>query len=163
MEELIYASAVALAREIRARHLSSEEVVVAYLRRIEEVNGQLNAVVQLPAQAARTAARVADAALTRGDLVGPLHGVPFTAKDAFDTAGVVTAAGLAARHVCPHPRWHRGGADARCRRYPAGQDELPPGGAGGDSENAVYGATNNPYDLERTPGGSSGAEPYFQL
>jgi len=159
MEELIYATAVALAREIRARRISSEEVVVAYLRRIEEVNGRLNAVVQPPAQAALTAARVADAALARGDLVGPLHGVPFTAKDVFDTAGVVTAAGLAERATFVPT--HDATVVARMRAAGGillGKTNCPPGGAGGDSENAVYGATNNPYDLERTPGGSSGGE-----
>ncbi len=86
MEELLYASATSLARQIRDREISSEEVVQAHLRRIEGVNTRLNAVVQLAAEQALEAARAADAALTRGRRIGALHGVPFTVKDWIDTA-----------------------------------------------------------------------------
>jgi amidase len=159
VEELIYASATALAREIAARRVSAEEVITAYLHRIGEVNGRLNAIVQLPAQAALAAAQEADAALARGEIRGPLHGVPFTAKDIFDTAGVVSAAGLTERagyvpaeDATVVARMHAAGAIL------LGKTNCPPGGGGGDSANPLYGTTNNPYNLERTPGGSSGGE-----
>ena len=95
--ELIYTSATTLAKAIRAKEVSSEEVVNAYLQRIEAVNPKLNAVVQLTAEAARAQAREADAALTRGDIKGPLHGVPFTVKDNIETAGVVCTVGTKGR------------------------------------------------------------------
>ena len=82
MDEIIYSSATELARAIREREVSSEEVVGAHLARIEEVNPKLNAVVQLTADAALARAREADAALARGESWGPLHGVPVTIKDA---------------------------------------------------------------------------------
>src|ERR671927_1234755 len=93
MDEIIYASASELARAIRAREVSSSEVVEAHLARIEEVNPRLNAVVHLTADAARRRAREADEAVARGEEWGPLHGVPVTIKDAFETEGVVSAGG----------------------------------------------------------------------
>jgi amidase len=99
MDEIIYSSATELARAIREREVSSGEVVEAHLARIEEVNPKLNAVVQLTAEAARARAREADAAIARGDVWGPLHGVPVTIKDAFEIAGVVSAGGMKGRTV----------------------------------------------------------------
>jgi amidase len=97
MNELIYASATALARAIRAKEVSAAEVVHAHLQRIAEVNPALNAVVQLCAEAAQAEARAADAALVRGQTTGPLHGVPMTIKDSLDTAGVITTGGTKGR------------------------------------------------------------------
>src|ERR687886_2852449 len=88
MDEIIYSSATELARAIREKEVSSEEVVAAHLARIEEVNPKLNAVVHLTADAARARAREADAALARGESWGPLHGVPVTIKDVYDVAGM---------------------------------------------------------------------------
>ena len=93
MDELIYASARSLARAIRAKEVSSQEVVDAYLERIENVNPQLNAVVQVGADAARDQARAADEALAGGEIKGPLHGVPMTVKDSLDTAGMISSGG----------------------------------------------------------------------
>ncbi len=90
---LHYASATVLAEAIRRKRVSSLEVVDACLRRIDQVNPKLNAVVQLIANTARAGARQADAEVARGKLRGPLHGVPFTVKDSFDTAGVISTAG----------------------------------------------------------------------
>lgn len=95
--ELIFASASTLARAIRDKEVSSEEVVNAYLRRIEAVNPKINAVVQLPAEQALAEAREADAALARGEIKGPLHGVPFTVKDMIETAGVICTSGTKGR------------------------------------------------------------------
>jgi amidase len=97
MQEVIYASATALARAIRAKEISSAEVVQASLQRIAAVNPALNAVVQLRAEAALAEARAADAALARGQIRGPLHGVPMTIKDSLDTAGVITTGGTTGR------------------------------------------------------------------
>ena len=159
MIEITRCSAVDLARAIRSGDVSSEDVVAAYLRRIEAVNPRLNALVQVAAEAALVRARRADAALARGDILGPLHGVPFTAKDVFETAGIVSAAGLPERaHFVPA---EDAVVVARMKAAGAillGKTNCPPGGGGGVTDNPVYGRTNNPYDLSRTPGGSSGGE-----
>lgn len=90
MEELIYVSAVTLAKGIREKKWSAVEVVDAHLRRIEEVNPRLNAVVQSTADKARVEAREADESLAKGEVKGPLHGVPMTIKDSLDTQGVIS-------------------------------------------------------------------------
>jgi amidase len=147
-----------LAGLILRREVAAEEVVGAFLARIGEVNPVVRALVQV-APTALSEAREADAELARGHVRGPLHGVPFTAMDVFDTAGIVSAAGIEAR------RAHVPGEDAvviaRLRRAGAillGKTNCPPGGRGGDTENVLYGRTLNPYGLDRTPGGSSGGE-----
>ena len=135
---------------------SALEVVEAHLRRIEEVNPRINAVVQLDAERALAQAREADA---RGAPSGPLHGVPFTVKDNLEAAGMPMAIGAPERAaVIP-------GRDAtvvaRMRAAGAillGKTNCPPYGGGIETDNPVYGRTDNPYDLERTPGGSSGGE-----
>ena len=158
MNPLSYASATTLARLIRGKEVSSEEVVRAHLERIAEVNPRINAVVQL-AGAALSQARAADLALARGEAPSPLHGVPFTVKDIFDTAGIVSAAGLESRRGFVPKQDAR--AVSRLKSAGAillGKTNCPPGGGGGESSNPVYGQTNNPYALGRTPGGSSGGE-----
>jgi len=159
MDKLIYASATALARAIRAKEVSSEEAVDAYLQRIEEVNPKLNAVVQLTADAARTQARKADAALTRGHIKGPLHGVPVTIKDNIETAGVICTGGTKGR--ASFVPTQDATVVARMRTAGAiilGKTNMPELGLAFETDNLVYGRTNNPYDLSRTPGGSSGGE-----
>lgn len=159
MSELMFASAAALAATIRVRHVSSVEVVDAHLARIAAVNPRLNAVVQLSVDSARAEARAADAALAHGGVRGPLHGVPFTVKDVIETAGLVCAAGLPERTGFVPER--DATVVARLRAAGAillGKTNVPTGGGGIECDNAVYGRTNNPYDLARTPGGSSGGE-----
>src|SRR5205085_11776983 len=97
MDEIIYASASGLARAIRRKEVSSSEVVEAYLARISEVTPRVNAVVLLTEEAARARAKEADEALARGEVWGPLHGVPVTIKDAFETAGLVSVGGTKGR------------------------------------------------------------------
>lgn len=157
MNELIYASATALARAIRAKEVSATEAVHAYLQRIAAVNPALNAVVQLCAEAAQAEARAADAALARGQILGPLHGVPMTIKDSLDTAGVITTGGTQGRATFVPTqdapvvaRLHAAGAIL------LGKTNTPELTLGGETDNLIYGRTNNPYDLSRTPGGSSG-------
>jgi len=159
MDKLIYASATALARAIRAKEVSSEEVVNAYLQRIEEVNPKLNAVVQLTADAARAQAREADAALARGHVKGLLHGVPVTVKDNIETAGVICTGGTKGR--ASFVPTQDATVVARMRAAGAimlGKTNMPELGLAFETDNLVYGRTNNPYDLSRTPGGSSGGE-----
>jgi amidase len=132
LDELIYTSTTELDAAIRAKHVAAEEVVNAYLRRIEVVNPRLNAIVQVAGDAARTQARAADAALARGEIKGPLHGVPFTVKDVCETASLISAAGLAARaHFVPEKD---AVVVARLKAAGAillGKTNCPPGGSGG--------------------------------
>jgi amidase len=159
MDELVYTSATSLAQAIRDKRVSSQEVVEAYIHRIEAVNPQLNAVVQLTADTALTQAREADAALARGEIKGPLHGVPSTIKDSFDTEGVISTAGTKGR--ASYVPQQDATAVARLRAAGAillGKTNLPELSLAYESNNLIYGRTNNPYDLSRTPGGSSGGE-----
>jgi amidase len=157
MHDLIYASATALARAIRAKEVSATEAVQAYLQRIEAVNPALNAVVQHCAETAQAQARAADAALARGQILGPLHGVPMTIKDSLDTAGVITTGGTQGRATFVPAQ--DAPVVARLRAAGAillGKTNTPELTLGGETDNLIYGRTNNPYDLSRTPGGSSG-------
>ena len=130
--------------------------MAACLDRIAAVNPRINAVVAL-ADDSRDRARAADAALDRGDDVGPLHGVPMTIKDSLDTAGLVTTAGTIG--------WKDRVPDrdatvvARLRAAGAillGKTNTPEFTWSDETDNDVYGRTSNPYDMTRTPGGSSG-------
>ncbi|MGI8550165.1 MAG: amidase [Dehalococcoidia bacterium] len=159
MDELTDASAATLAAAIRERAVSSVEVIESHLKRIAAVNPRINAVVQLSAETALAQARTADDALARGTLLGPLHGVPFTVKDTFDVAGMVGAMGIVERAAFVPAQ--DATVVARLRAAGAivlGKTNVPPWGGGIETDNPVYGRTNNPYDLDRTPGGSSGGE-----
>ncbi len=159
MDECFHLPATELAARIRLGELSAVDVVMAHLERIAAVNPRLNAVVQLDAEGALIRARAADAALVRGDSVGPLHGVPFTVKDVMETVGIVASAGLPERAALVPAE--DAVVVARMRAAGGvllGKTNCPPGGGGGDTDNPVYGRTDNPYDVTRTPGGSSGGE-----
>jgi amidase len=157
--ELIFASATQQAKAIREKQISSEELTRACVERIAEVNPKLNAVVQLPAATALAQAREADRALARGEIKGPLHGVPFTLKDAIETEGVICTGGTLGR-ASYVPK-----EDAivvkRLRAAGGvllGKTNCPELGWAWESDNLIYGRTNNPYDLSLSPGGSSGGE-----
>lgn len=123
------------------------------------MNPKLNAVVQVTADTAREQAREADVALARGDLKGPLHGVPMTIKDVFETAGVISTAGTKGRATFVPTE--DATAVARMRSAGAimlGKTNTPELALAPETDNLVYGRTNNPYDLSRIPGGSSGGE-----
>ncbi|MCY4654728.1 MAG: amidase [Dehalococcoidia bacterium] len=157
MTEITSASAKTIAQAIRDGQVSAYEVVRAHLDRIAEVNPSLNAVVRLCAERALDEAREADAALSRGDDVGPLHGVPMTLKDSLDTEGVVSTGGTAGRRDFIPKR--DATLVARLRKAGAillGKTNTPEITWSGETDNDVYGRTNNPFDLERSPGGSSG-------
>ena len=155
-DALCFRSATRLAAMIRDREASSVEIVEACLARIADVNSRINAVVAF-ADDALVRARAADAALARGADPGPLHGVPFTIKDSLDTAGVVTTAGTAGWRTRVPER----DATVVARLKAAGgillgKTNTPEFTWSNETDNDVYGITRNPYDLERTPGGSSG-------
>ena len=159
MNELLFVSATTIARAIRERKVSSEEFVKSCIDRIQAVNPKLNAVVQLTAEAAVDAARQADQALARGEVKGPLHGVPFTLKDAIESAGVVCTGGTLGRATCVPSE------DATIvKRLRAaggillGKTNCPELGWAWESDNLIYGRTNNPFNLSLSPGGSSGGE-----
>ena len=157
MADIIYQSAKSIAQAIQDRDVSAVEVVQAHLDRIDEVNDRLNAVVKLCADRALEEAREADAALARGESKGALHGVPMTLKDSLDTEGVVTTyATLGRRTTVPE---RDSTVAARLRGAGAillGKTNTPEFTLAGETDNLVYGRTNNPYGLDRTPGGSSG-------
>jgi aspartyl-tRNA(Asn)/glutamyl-tRNA(Gln) amidotransferase subunit A len=156
---IYYLDATALAALIRTKQLSSREVVQVHLDRIQAVNPKINAVVTLLAEQALTSADAADRAVATGAPLGALHGVPFSIKDALDTAGVLTQRGskLFAGNIPDKD------ATAVARFKAAGgiplmKTNLPEFSAWTESDNRVTGRTNNPWNLERTPGGSSGGE-----
>lgn len=158
MDELLFSSATSLAKSIREKKISSSELVEAYLNRIEEVNPQLNCFVQFNEQA-RSQALQADAALARGEVMGPLHGVPMTTKDSIETAGVITTGGTLgwASHV-PQEDAASIGRLRAAGAIMLGNTNVPEFCMSGESVNLIYGRSNNPYDLSCVPGGSSGGE-----
>ena len=146
-----------LADRIRSQELQSVEVVGAFLDRISAVNDELNAVVQLRAEAALQDARQRDLEIRQGHVRGPLHGVPFTVKDSFDTQGVVSTAGTVGRKN--HVPERDATVVQRLKQAGGvllGKTNTPELTLSYDTFNLVYGRTRNPYDLSRTPGGSSG-------
>ncbi|HVF42752.1 MAG TPA: amidase [Pyrinomonadaceae bacterium] len=151
-------SAVELAELIRTRAASPVEIAEAYLRRIDAINPKLNAVVTLAPDVLERA-REAEASVMRGDELGPLHGLPVTVKDGIYTAGLRTTSGtrLRADHV---PRLDAP-AVARLKAAGAiilGKTNLSELMMFYTTDNPVFGRTNNPHDLSRTAGGSSGGE-----
>jgi amidase len=152
-----FQSAGGIAAAIRARRASSTEVLQMYLERIAAHNPALNAVCTLDEAAARARAREADAALARGELWGPLHGVPMTIKDALETAGMRTTGGHPP--LASYVPERDAPAVARLRTAGAilmGKTNVPPLSADYRADNPIFGRTNNPWDLARTPGGSTG-------
>lgn len=157
---IIWQTASTLARRIRAGELTARAVVDAHIRRIEAVNPQLNAVVFPLFDQARRAADQADMAQRRGDSLGPLHGVPITIKEQFLVQGTPTTMGYV------REAGHRAAADgplvARLRAAGAiilGKTNVPQALVSTEcSANRLYGRSNNPWNLDRAPGGSSGGE-----
>ncbi|MEE9607928.1 MAG: amidase [Myxococcota bacterium] len=157
MADPAFRSAADLAGALQRRELSSRELLEHFLERVERLNGRINAVVTLDAERARERADAADAALARGESWGALHGLPVTVKDCFETAGLRTTAGAPeyARHV------PREDAIAVRRLVEAGavvfgKTNTPALAADWQTYNALHGTTRNPWDPERSPGGSSG-------
>lgn len=156
-DELHWRTARALAGAIRNRELSAREVVAAHLERIDRINPRLNAIVTLDGERALAEADAADARQAGGAPLGPLHGLPVAVKDLEDTAGMRTTYGstLFADHVPAAD----GLMVSRLRAAGAivvGKTNTPEFGVGSHTFNEVFGATRNPWALDRSAGGSSG-------
>jgi amidase/aspartyl-tRNA(Asn)/glutamyl-tRNA(Gln) amidotransferase subunit A len=158
-DDLAYAGAAAIARRIRAKEVSPVEVMQATLARIMARNPSLNALIFLDPEGAMAAARAAEAAVMRGDPLGPLHGVPAAIKDLFDFkpgwpytfGGVRAMQGLIAQWYCPFAeRIEKAGAVL------VGKTNSPTLGLRGTCDNFLYGPSRNPFDSSRNSGGSSG-------
>lgn len=156
--DILYSDATKLAQLIRTRAVSPVEVMQAHLDRIEALNPKLNAIVTVADHALETA-RAAEAAVMAGNELGPLHGVPITAKDSIDTAGVLTQRGspifrgrIPKTDATSVARLKRAGAILLAKT------NLPEFSYSTETDNLLTGRANNPWNLDRTPGGSSGGE-----
>jgi Asp-tRNA(Asn)/Glu-tRNA(Gln) amidotransferase A subunit family amidase len=159
MSDLIFLPAVEMARHVRERRVSPVELVEAHLRRIEELNPRLNAFAQVDAEAARKQAGEAEKTIASGKTLGPLHGVPISIKSSVEVAGLRCEAGtrlragFVARRDAPLvSRLRSAGAIV------LGVTNTPELLMAWETDNLLYGRTNSPWDLGRTPGGSSGGE-----
>jgi aspartyl-tRNA(Asn)/glutamyl-tRNA(Gln) amidotransferase subunit A len=155
---IYYQDASTLAKMIRTREISPVEVVQAHLARIEALNPAINAIVTI-AHSVIDAAKKAETAVLRGDELGPLHGVPFTVKDSIDTANILTQRGS----PIFKGRIPDNDATSVARMKQAGgillaKTNIPEFSYWIESDNLLSGRSNNPWDLSRTPGGSSGGE-----
>ena len=154
---IAFESAMQLAERIRNKEISSRELTELYIQRIEKYDGQINAVVVRTFEEARVAADEADAALARGESFGPLHGLPMSIKESYVIEGTSTTWGVEAF------RNNVASADGLAvQRFKAagahflGKTNVPVDLADFQSYNPIYGTTGNPWDMTRTPGGSSG-------
>jgi len=156
LDALSFASAGEQAEALAAGRVSAVDLLEHTLARIGRFNPAINAIVHFDADAARAAATAADAALARGER-RPLLGVPITVKESFDAAGLVTSGGDPV-HAGNRPA-HDAPAVAGLREAGAiilGKSNVPLANADLQSYNALYGVSSNPWDVRRTPGGSSG-------
>ena len=159
MSELVKRTATWMARAVREGEVSAVELLDAHAERIDRRNGDINAIVLPRLEAARADAEAADAARSRGESLGPVHGVPFTVKEVLDVAGMPTTNGsllLADRVAHEDSELVR-----RVRAAGAillGKTNLSEFSSFWDSVNLVYGKTLNPHDHTRRAGGSSGGE-----
>jgi Asp-tRNA(Asn)/Glu-tRNA(Gln) amidotransferase A subunit family amidase len=152
-------SAREVVRRIAGRDLSSAEVVEHFIARLKAVDAKLNAVTaELFESARQTAARV-DQAMARGEKVGPLAGLPVTIKECFDLAGTASTFGLLSRqHLIERTDDPHVAALRAAGAIPIAKTNVPQLMIYTETDNPVYGRTNNPWDLERSCGGSSGGE-----
>jgi amidase len=155
--ELTFASLTQAAEAIRDGKITSLELTEHIIQRIERHNPALNAIVTFTKTEAIAQAKAADEALARGDVLGPLHGVPITIKDCFEVAGVRTTAG--AKRLSDHVPEEDAATVSRLRKAGAvilGKTNVPIYAGDWQSYNEIFGTTNNPWDLDATPGGSTG-------
>jgi len=155
--DIVFLTATELAQKIRSGELTSLEVVDAFLSQIYEYNPQLNAIITVNDNNARERAKAADEALAQGHIWGPLHGVPITIKDNYATRSIRTTNGyLPLADFVPD---YDATVVARLKKAGAiilGKTNMPVLGMDYQTNNPIFGKTNNPWDLERTPGGSTG-------
>lgn len=158
MMDIVFSSTSQLAAAIRTRRVSADEALEAHLAQIDKHNPALNAVVTIDAESARKRARQADEALAHGEIWGPLHGVPFTLKDAHATAGMRTTTGFPP--LADYIPQEDSAVTARLKEAGGiliGKTNVAMMLADpAQTINPIFGRTNNPWNIERTPGGSSG-------
>jgi amidase len=157
---VLHQSAIAMAEMLRRREISSAELVLAHLERIRQVNPSICAITDLLADSALLQAEAADRMLAAGDACGPLHGVPFSIKDSIDVEGRTTTAGTIGRRNAL-PALEDATLVQRLRKaggIPIAKTNLPDLLFAFETDNLAFARSNNPYDLSRTPGGSSGGE-----
>lgn len=159
MSDLTFLPATVMAAQIREKKISPVELAEAHLAKIEKLNPKLNAFVQVDAERVRRDARAAEDAVRSGAILGPLHGVPISVKSSIDVAGMKIESGtrirvgnVAANDAPLVQRLRRAGATI------LGVTNTPELLMAWETDNALYGRTNSPWDQERTPGGSSGGE-----
>jgi Asp-tRNA(Asn)/Glu-tRNA(Gln) amidotransferase A subunit family amidase len=159
MPDLTFLSAVSMAEQIRDKRVSAVEIIDAHLARIEKLNPTLNAFVHVDSGGVRRQARAADEAVHRHQELGPLHGVPLSIKSSVEVAGLRCESGtrlragfVAAKDAPLVSRLRNAGAII------LGTTNTPELLMAWETDNLLYGRTNNPWDLTRTPGGSSGGE-----
>jgi Asp-tRNA(Asn)/Glu-tRNA(Gln) amidotransferase A subunit family amidase len=159
MSDLTFLPAVKMAEQIREKKTSPVELADAHLAKIERLNPQLNAFVHVDAERVRHEARLAETAVMSGKALGPLHGVPISIKSSLDVARLRCESGtrlrsgrIAAQDAPLVERLRRAGAIV------LGVTNTPEMLMAWETDNLLYGRTNSPWDLERTPGGSSGGE-----
>jgi Asp-tRNA(Asn)/Glu-tRNA(Gln) amidotransferase A subunit family amidase len=159
MSDLTFLPAVVMAQQVRDKKISPVELAEAHLAKIERLNPRLNAFVHVDAERVLREARAAEAAVTSGDALGRLHGVPVSIKSSIEVAGLRCESGTRLR------AGFVGAQDAplvsRLRNAGAivlGVTNAPELLMAWETDNVLYGRTNSPWDLERTPGGSSGGE-----
>lgn len=159
MHEIIKQPANKIVELIKNKDVSSEEITRAFLQRIQDVNPKLNAVVQFDEIQALQSAKNADLAISRGEELGALHGLPMTIKDTIDIFGYNNTYGS---HLYDdYKPEQEGTCITRLRKAGAvflGLTNSPELLTAYESDNLIYGKTNNPYDLNRSSGGSSGGE-----
>ena len=159
MNELIFLPAVLMAEQVRKKKISPVELVDAHLRQIERVNPKLNAFVQVDTERARQAAQEAEITVMREKKLGPLHGVPISIKSSLAVTGMLCESGTRLRAGFVPAQ--DAPLVARLRAAGAivlGVTNTPELLIAWETDNLLYGRTNNPWDLDRTPGGSSGGE-----
>jgi amidase len=157
MTDLGFRTVTDLVAAIKAKEVGSRELLDHLLARVDEHNPALNAVVTLDVERAQAAADAADEATAGGEALGPLHGLPMTIKDVFETEGLRSTSG--APELMDHVPDHDAGAVARLKEAGAivfGKTNLPLYAGDLQTFNQPFGVTNNPWDTSRTTGGSSG-------
>src|SRR3984957_7088851 len=159
MNEILFLPAVVMAELIREKRISPVDLVEAHLAQIEKLNPKLKALGHVGAEAARRAAQTAEAAVIRGNPLGPLHGAPVSIKISFEARGMACESHIRLR--AGYVPAQDAPLVARLRAAGAivlGVTNTPELLMAWETDNLLYGRTNNPWDLERTPGGSSGGE-----
>mgnify|MGYP005809963147 CR=1 FL=1 len=155
--DLEFATASRLRELLASRKISAVELLDQQLRQVGKFNPTYNAIVTINEDEARRQAKKADDALAAGETLGPLHGIPMTIKDAFEVAGMPATCGF--EFLRDYRPTHDAAAVARLRRNGAvifGKTNLPAGAADHQSANSLFGISRNPWNPERTVGGSSG-------